>query len=213
MQRALIIGAGGHAQVVAEILQCAHDAGENVSPIGYLDDDPNLVGRTLLDLPVLGTLADDVNVLHDALIVAIGDNATRRRVFDQLRQSGEQFAVAKHPRSIVACDVSIGEGTMICAGVIVNPGSVIGQNVILNTGRTVDHHSHIGNHVHIAPGVHLGGEVEICDGVLVGIGAIVMPRCQVGDWTTVGASACVTKSIPSGLTVVGVPAKPLQRKE
>lgn len=210
MQRVLIIGAGGHAQVVADILKCAHDAGAGIRPIGYLDDDPSLAGRTLLDLPVLGTLADIVTVPHDALIVAIGDNATRHRVFDHLRQSGEHFAIAKHPRSVVASHVSIDEGTMICAGAIVNPGSVIGQNVILNTGCTVDHHSNIGSHVHIAPGVHLGGEVNIGDGVLVGIGAIVMPCCQIGEAAIVGAGACVTKSISAGVTVVGVPAKALQ---
>ena len=213
MHRVLIIGAGGHAQVVADILKCAHDAGEGVNPIGYLDDDSDLIGQTLLDLPVFGTLADVVNVPHDALIVALGDNATRRRVFDHLRQSGEQFAIARHPTSIIASDVSIGEGTMICAGVIVNPGSVIGQNVILNTGCTIDHHNKIGDHVHIAPGAHLGGEVVIGTGGLVGIGAPIIPRCQIGEWAIVGASACVTKSVPAGVTVVGVPAKPLQRKE
>jgi len=213
MQRVLIIGAGGQAQVVADILKCAHNAGKNVIPLGYLDDDPNLVGRTFLGLPVLGVLAEIANIPHDALIIAIGNNSTRRRLFEIFRERGENFVIAVHPAAVIGAEVSIGIGTMICAGVVINPGSTIGENVILNTCCTIDHHNCIGNHVHIAPGVRLGGEVEIGDGVLVGIGATVMPRCRVGDWTTVGAGACVTKSVPAGLTVVGVPARPLQRKE
>jgi len=61
----------------------------------------------------------------------------------------------------------------------------------------------------IAPGAHLGGEVTIGEGVLIGIGATVMPQRRVGDWAVVGAGACVVEDVPDGVTVVGVPARPL----
>ena len=44
--RVLILGAGGHAQVVADVLLCAHRAGDPAIPIGYLDDAPHLRGQT-----------------------------------------------------------------------------------------------------------------------------------------------------------------------
>ncbi len=209
--RVLILGAGGHAQVVADILLRTQEQTGSVHPIGYLDDDPALIDQSFIGLPVLGAIACLSEIEHDAAIVAIGDNATRQRLFEAVQSLGENLIVAQHPAAVVAPDVCLGSGSTICAGVVVNPGAMIGANVILNTGCTVDHHTRIGDHVHIAPGAHLGGEVTIGKGVLVGIGAIVMPRVHVEEWSTIGAGACVTQSVPAGLTVVGIPAKPLQR--
>lgn len=205
--RILILGAGGHAQVVADILWRMQEAGAEIAPVGYLDDDPSLTGKRFLDLPVLGAVSELSTVLHDALIVAIGNNETRQRLFERLRNQGEPFAIARHPSAIVAPDVPIGPGSMICAGAVINPASAIGANVILNTGCTVDHHNRIGDHVHIAPGVHLGGDVSIGEGTLVGIGATVMPQRQVGDWSVVSAGSLVHTNLRDRVVAAGMPAR------
>ena len=210
--RAVLVGAGGHAQVVADILLRAHEAGGDCIPIGFLDDDPSLMGTVIIGLPVLGTIAQLDDVDHDAVIVAIGDNRTRARVFESVRARGEQIVRAIHPAAVVAPDVRLGEGVMICAGVVVNTGTRIGDNVILNTGCTVDHHNRIGDHVHIAPGVHLGGEVSIGEGTLVGIGASVIPQRTIGAWSMVCAGSVVTKDIPAYATAAGSPARVIRRE-
>ena len=209
--RVLILGAGGHAQVVADILLRARDAGQPVIPIGYVDDDTALLGKNLLDLPVLGHTSALGRIPHDAIIIAIGSNQIRKRLTGELAAAGETFATARHPAAIIAPDVRIDPGAMICAGVVVNTGSVIGTHSILNTGCTVDHHNSIGSCVHIAPGAHLGGEVVVEEGALVGIGATIVPRTTIGAWAAVGAGAVVVETVPAGVTVVGVPAKPLQK--
>lgn len=212
MTRVIIVGAGGHGQVVADVLSAAAQHGATVRPVGYVDDDSALVGRRFGELTVLGRLDALTQIPHEGIVVAIGDNAIRRSVFERLESQGEQPVVARHPSSIVADTVRIGRGTMICAGVIVNVATSIGSNVILNTGCSIDHHNDIGDHVHIAPGVRCGGDVTIGTETLVGIGAIVMPGCSVGAASVVGAAACVTKPIPSGQTVVGIPARPFVRR-
>ncbi len=209
----IIVGAGGHAQVVTDILLSMQKYNSSIQPIGFVDDDLNLIGKKILGLPVSNTIAHLSEISHDAVVISIGNNRARKRLFESLHKNGERVITACHPQAIIGADVVIGEGCMICAGVVINTGSVVGENVILNTSCSIDHHNVIADHCHIAPGVHLGGEVAIGTGSIVGIGATVMPRCHIGEWSTIGAGACVIKSITAGLTVVGVPAKPLKRRE
>jgi sugar O-acyltransferase (sialic acid O-acetyltransferase NeuD family) len=203
----VIIGAGGHGQVVADILLRMKEWDASVEPIGYLDDKIELHQKNLLGIPVLASVDQVSTISHEGVIVALGDNRTREKTFNQLISAGEKIIIARHPRAIVAPDVLIGAGTMICAGVVVNPAAKIGCNVILNTGSTIDHHNRIEDHVHIAPGVHLGGEVFVGAGSLVGIGATVMPGRHIGSRCIVGAGALVQKDIPDGATAIGIPAR------
>ena len=205
--RVVILGAGGHGQVVADICLRMADAGAALSLAGFLDDDTGLHGRAFLGVPVLGPVACLASVPHDAVVVAIGSNRTRQRLAAELTRQGERFAVPRHPSAVIAPDAVIGPGSIVCAGVVIGPTSVIGAHAIMNTGSTIDHHNRVGDFAHIAPGVHLGGDVQIGEGTLVGIGSSVLPQRAVGDWTIVGAGSVVTKDIPSGVTAMGIPAR------
>jgi sugar O-acyltransferase (sialic acid O-acetyltransferase NeuD family) len=163
-----------------------------------------------LDLPILGTISELGDLRFKNLIVGIGDNRSRRRIFTQLRTEYKIIPLARHPSAVVAPEVTIGMGTVICAGVIVNPGSVIGENVILNTGCVVEHHNEIGSHSHIGPGACLGGDVIVGEETLVGIGATVMPGVRIGTRSVVGAGALVRNDVPDGTAVAGVPAKEMR---
>jgi len=211
--RTLILGAGGHAQVVADILLRSHERGGIYKPVGFLDDNPGLMGTTHLDLPVLGTIAQVNEFEHDAVILSIGDNRIRARLFQWVKTQGEKLVSAVHPDAVLPPDVRPGEGVMICAGVVVNTGTIIGDNVILNTGCTVDHHNHIGPHAHVAPGAHLGGNVHIGEGAFIGIGTTVIPGCSIGEWAMIGAGSVVTKDIPPYATAVGMPARVIRKQK
>ncbi len=209
--RVIILGAGGHAQVVADILWRMAESGVNITPVAYLDDNPALKSQEILDIPVLGGTAVLPSIPHEAVIIAIGSNLTRCQLYQTLKAHGEQFVTARHPTAVIAPDVQIEPGCMICANAVVNTGSILGANVILNTSCTVDHHNQIEDHAHIAPGVHLGGNVRIGEGALVGIGATVMPQRQIGAWSRIGAGAVVTQNLPKRVTAVGIPAKPISQ--
>lgn len=201
------MGAGDHAQVVADALWQGFNQGQRLKPIGYLDDNPQLKGEKYLDLSVLGTIAQCHEFEHEAVVIGIGQNLARARIFQKLKAENERFVNAIHPAAVLAPGVKLGVGVMIMAGVIVNIGSVIGDNVILNTGCSVDHHGQIGPHAHLAPGVHLGGRVTVGEGVLLGVGTAVIPGQKIGDWSVIGGGSCVISNIPAKVTAVGVPAK------
>jgi len=209
----VIIGAGGHASVAAEIITARSTLENRYELLGFLDDDPKMIGTQVHGKPVLGSTKDLDQIPHGGIFIAIGDNQARRRVFQECILNGENVISLIHPESITASDVIMGSGVMIAPGVVVNPGSTIGTNVIINTSASVDHHNAIADHVHIAPGVHLGGDVSIGEGTLVGIGAVVVPQCTIGAWSIIGAGAVVREPINDHILAAGVPAKAIKSLE
>jgi sugar O-acyltransferase (sialic acid O-acetyltransferase NeuD family) len=199
----LIIGAGGHAKVVADALLC-----QGTSVIGYVDDDPTLVGEDVLGLPVLGLIDGYINFKPDGLVMGIGSNTIRRTIVERLGEVATfLWRTVIHPTAIVSKSVQLNPGTVILAGVIVNPDSVIGSHAIINTSATIDHDCDIGDYAHIAPGVHLAGSVSVGSGTLMGISSSVIPYRSVGKWATIGAGAVVINNVPDGVIAKGVPAR------
>lgn len=213
MRRILIIGAGGHGQVVADALICAQKEGCSDVPVGFLDDNHRRSETSVLGLPVFGPTTRIDGIAHDAVIVGIGNNAIRRRVIHELRNNGETLVNVIHPSAVIADDVELGQGVVIAARAVINTGSIIADGVILNTACSTDHHNLVEAFAHIGPGAHLGGDVHVGEGTLIGIGAAVIRGCTVGEWSTVGVGAAVVRDVPPWSTVVGVPARVIKRRE
>nr|WP_321259247.1 NeuD/PglB/VioB family sugar acetyltransferase [uncultured Pseudodesulfovibrio sp.] len=199
----LIIGNGGHARMVASVLA----AMEGVQPLGYVTKESKAGVLGPLDLPILGDDDCVSSVDHDGVIVAVGDNHIRQRLFDRLIADGENLVNAVHPSAIIAPDVILGGGCVVCPGVILNTGAVIGDNVILNTGCVVEHECLIDSHVHVAPGAKLAGGVVVNKKAFVGLGACIIQCLTIGTDSVVGAGAVVVEDVLSASTVMGIPAK------
>jgi sugar O-acyltransferase (sialic acid O-acetyltransferase NeuD family) len=209
----LIIGAGGHGEVVADICLSRTERGDDLELVGYLDDDPALPGRLLLGGAVLGPVASVGCWPHDAVVVAIGANGVRQIVSERLLRCGETLAALVHPAATVLAGATMGPGSVVCAGAVIGVGTRLGSGVIVNTCASIDHHSVLGDFCHAAPGVHTGGGVTIGCGALIGVGASILPGRCIGDWATVGAGAVVTGDVLGYATAVGVPAKVIAQKE
>lgn len=200
----LILGAGGHGKVVADILQCCA-----TRVVGFLDDDPALWGTRQFGLPVLGPIENHAwNHQSNGLIIGVGSIEARKQIVRRLGPRAEPlWRNAIHPRAVVARSARLGVGVTVAAGAVVNPDVVLGDHVIVNTGAGVDHDCIVAAFAHVGPGVYLAGGVHIGREVLVGIGATVIPGRHVGDGAVVGAGAVVTRDVPDNATVVGVPAQ------
>ncbi|HEX8547436.1 MAG TPA: acetyltransferase [Cytophagaceae bacterium] len=186
----LIYGNGGHAKVVKEIIT---SMGEKVAAIF---DSGELASETSLEYkPDL--------FAGEKMVVAIGDNMTRKLIAEQLYHS---FGSAIHPSSIVSPSATIGEGSMILHNVVVQADASIGKHTIINTSSVVEHDCIVGDYCHIAPKGTLCGNVSIGEGSLLGAGAIVLPGISIGKWCVVGAGSVVTKNIPDFSIALGNPA-------
>ncbi len=205
-RRLFVYGAGGHAKVVAD---AAVSMGYRV--LGFLDADPSKAGLRVLGLPVLlADVAEAIVACRDQgseVVVAVGANATRKRIFETLRTAAVPIATILHARAIVASSAVVGEGTVVFAGVVVNPETHVGCNVILNTSSSVDHDNRIGHHAHLSPGVRTGGTVTVGEGTHVGIGASIRNNIEIGAWSVVGAGSVVVKDLPDAVVAYGVPAR------
>jgi acetyltransferase EpsM len=200
----ILFGAGGHAKVV---LDAALVAGLEVEMV--LDDDPP--GAELFGIPV--RQRNDVApewLARQNFLVAIGDDGIRGRLFEELKAQGGTPVNIIHPKAWISPRAETGQGVFAAALAVVNPGTRIGDNCILNTACSVDHDCHIGAHVHLCPGVHLAGQVQVGAYTMIGTGASVLPGVRIGRRCVVGAGAVVTKEVPDGRVVAGVPAREIK---
>lgn len=201
MKQLLIIGAGGHGRVVADIAKLSG----RYQRIVFADDADI---KTSGGYPVVCEAKEAVHLLNDYdVIVAIGNNQTRKRIFESLEVLFANFTVLVHPSAVVASDVVVSAGSVVMANAVINCGSRIGKGVIVNTAATLDHDNHIGDFVHISPGAHLAGTVTIGDETWIGIGAAVSNNVNICGGCVIGAGAVVIRDIVEAGTYVGVPAK------
>jgi UDP-perosamine 4-acetyltransferase len=208
MEQLVVIGGGGHAKVIIEILQETGEfqlAGCTVSESAE---------RSVLGVPVLGGDSELPGVLAAGVryaFVAIGSNHLRRRLAAAVQEMGFRLANAVSPRAVVSPSAAVGRGVAVMAGAVINACSTLGDGCIVNTGATVDHDCRLGDWSHIAPGTNLAGNVSIGEGSFLGTGCRVIPGISIGEWTTVGAGATVIHDLPPRVTAVGVPARVLSR--
>ena len=191
----ILLGGGEHARVV---LDCLLSNGENVVALF----DPKYTDH-LFGVPQRGEY-DPQTEPDAAAIIAIGDNATRKRVASRTKHT---FANAFHTSVIFSQHATLGTGNMLLHGAIVQAQTTIGNHVIINTGAQVDHDCVVMDFVHLAPGVILCGNVHVGEGAFVGAGATIIPGKKIGEWSTIGAGAVVLDDIPDYAVAVGNPAK------
>ncbi|OIO38526.1 MAG: hypothetical protein AUJ71_02885 [Candidatus Omnitrophica bacterium CG1_02_49_16] len=204
-KQVIIIGGGGHAKVLLEILII-----KKIKVYGFTDLDENRklsLGKVRLkylgkDEVIKKFSPKKFDLVNGLGSVGIDTLRKRSQKFMEFKNLQFRFLNVIHPRAIISKDVkdaiALNEGVQIMAGANIRPGSEIGDNTIVNTGASIDHDCHIGTHVHIAPGVVLSGGVEMGDSCHIGTGSLIRNGIKIGREVFVPMGCSVTKNMEAG---------------
>jgi sugar O-acyltransferase (sialic acid O-acetyltransferase NeuD family) len=217
----VIIGAGGFGREVHDVIEAVNDAAVRdggmaaFDVLGFLDDSPAdsaLIAER--DLAVLGPvsqleeLADDVQYL-----IAIGNGEVRRKWDMWASGLGRRSPVLVHPQAVIGKHlIAMAPGVVVCAGAIITTNVRLGRHVHINLGVTVGHDAVVEDYVTVNPNVSISGNALIEESANLGTCSSVIQGRRVGARTVVGAGAVVARDLPSDVTAVGLPARPLQRQ-
>ncbi|MFO0837203.1 MAG: hypothetical protein U1D55_01655 [Phycisphaerae bacterium] len=207
----VIFGAGGLGSQVRDILLQArrHRA------VAFLDSNPARAGTESEHLEILGGFEQTPQLLRQGVrcaIVAIGDNAQRVHVAQELRQAGMQLASAIHPLASLSRSAAFGQHLIIGPRATVCVHATICSHAVLSAGTICDHDSFVGPGAFLHPAVRLAGAVFVDGLATLGVGACVIPGRRIGVAATVEPGAVVTNDVPAATCVGGAPARPIRRE-
>ena len=207
-----IIGAGGQARIVYEIL--SYD--RNMEVVAFVDNVVRSGKENIKGIPIVG----DHSVLPELVksgvrgaIIAVSMNDIRKAHFEKLRAMGLELINAIHPTASIAHTVKLGSGVTIAIGAIISTGVNIANNVIINTGAIIDHECQIEDHVHVRSGCSLAGRVTVKKSTLVGIGSVVRENVTIGENVIIGPGAVVLEDIPDNVVAAGTPARIIEKRQ
>jgi len=205
MKPVIIVGFGGFGR---EIYGLARDCGRDI--VGFLDDNAEvgLHGR----YQVLGSVDTWTSHLDSEFVVAIGNPRIKKSIVTRMETQGTpNFATLVHPSvQMDRSSVSIGRGTVICAGCVGTVDFTLGHHVIVNIKCTLAHDDIIGDFVTIAPLVAVSGNVTIEDGAEIGTAACIRQGVKIGRGAMLGMGGVLVKDIEPNALCVGSPAKPIK---
>jgi sugar O-acyltransferase (sialic acid O-acetyltransferase NeuD family) len=207
-----VYGSGGFGREAAWL---AEECGHHV--VCFIDDDASRIDRRLNEIDVVSLDDAAARFADVGVVTAIGRPSVRADVVGRASARGLRPATLVHPRVERSRWITLGDGAIICAGNVLTTNIVIGEHVQIHVGCTIGHDVTVDAFSTLLPGVRVAGCVRIGRRAYIGTGATIINGTPgeplvVGDDAVVGAGACVTRSVEAGVTVVGVPARPLVKQ-
>jgi sugar O-acyltransferase (sialic acid O-acetyltransferase NeuD family) len=190
--------------------------------LGYVDKDPEKLGRTVEPMGVPVTHLEDDILAHlrdrghypegvEAMALGIGENGIRQQRMKSL--AGLQAPPLVHPSATVSQTVHLGRGSVVFPHAVINAGAWIGEAVIVNSGAIIEHDCLLEAGVHVSPGATICGGVRIGELTWVGAGATIIHGLTLGAGAIVGAGSTVLQDVEGGDTVVGSPARCITKSD
>lgn len=205
----LIYGAGGAGRELAFSLSLEKDPCVRWDVLGFIDDTPELQGKMINDLPILGGFDWLATRGGNLVVCIVKDPKIKRQLVAKIKKvSIIYFPRIIGPNNIVSSHIEWGEGCIVSTSFNwISPNVKIGDFVFINCTTRVGHDVVIGNYTTVYSGLDISGGAEIGDDCIIGSGVTINPRIKIGNGAIIGAGSVVTKNIPEYVVAAGVPAK------
>ncbi len=204
MKDLILIGAGGFGSEVAWIVERINEVSPQWNLLGFVDDYADKKSKIIDTYSILGTIDDLSNYPSAHVVCCIANTTVRKSIIEKVNNP---FATLIDPAAIVSNRANIGEGSVVCPGVVITVDIIIGKHNIIDANSTVGHGTVVGDCVTAYRSANISGNTKIESGVQIGTGAQILQGLTVGANTFVGAGAVVTKNLPEDCVAVGVPAR------
>lgn len=214
MKNIVLFGGGTHVSYCIDIIEK-----EGKYRIVGITDPFQPLGKDILGYKIIGKQEDIKRLVKefdiDGGIITIGDNWSRKIVFDEIIKMIPNFIfyTTIHPTSIIGSNVIIGSGTVIMAGCIISPNTIVGDFCFFASGAILEHDSEMGSFASLSAGSVTGGKVKIGEYSAITLNVTLFDRVKIGEHTVIGAGSLVTKDIPAFCVAYGSPAKIIRNRE
>lgn len=209
----IVIGAGGHAEVVIDSID------KTVYKIaGILDKDDTYIGQLVNHIPIIGSDADAEELYHKGITCAVigighlGNYFLRNTIYNRLKHIGFEMVNVIHPTAIISPNVEFGEGNVILPRAVINSGAKLGNNNIINTGAIIEHDVILENNIHMATGSVVCGMSHIGENTFAGAGSTIIQGIKIGANVIIGAGSTVVCNVDQDTVTYGTPAKVVKRR-
>jgi sugar O-acyltransferase (sialic acid O-acetyltransferase NeuD family) len=199
----VLVGGGVHARACLDVIRA-----EGRFRVVGIADKPEMLGTTVLGVPVIGTDEDLPAMTARGLkfLVALGQIRTpepRKRLYSTLKRLGLKLPTIVAPTAYVSPDAEVGEGSIVMHMAVVGPGARVGVNCIVNSCALVEHNAIVGDHCHVATGALLNGGCLVADETFIGSGAVLRQGIRIGKMAIVGMGALVTRDLADHEILLG----------
>lgn len=207
-KKLIIIGAGGHAQSVANV---ARSAGYDI--LGFVD--AAKANEIVFGCPVAETIDAFASGSPLHLAIGIGANNSRARVAQKMQKTYPHavFPVLAHQSAVISSQVSVNKGTVLMPGAVIGPNSAIGAFCLLNTHSAIDHDGKMGDFSSLAPGAIAGGNVTLGERTAISLSAAVKHGIKLGADSVLGANSYLNTDLPPLTVAYGSPARIIRSRD
>ena len=214
MQKLLIYGASGLGREILDMIMEINLISPQYEIDGWLDDGLPF-GTVINNVTVLGNIDYISTVDSCAVVLAIADPNIKEQLYNKIKAKNAKivFPTIVHPSSSVSPLSELDEGVIITRFCWVTANTKIGKCVLLKTRCDVGHDSRIGDFSSLMPSVNISGNVTTGKKVYIGVQSALLQGLSIGDGSIIGMGSKVMTNVPANCTVLGNPAKVIQRRE